>query len=151
MGGAFSLWAQIQRNLQPAVLTATVAPFTKLMSAPDADADDLPDTSSAGLINPLSITEATLGSSTASGDSDGDGLGDCAEAMAGIAHGTDPLAQDTDRDGVLDPADMNPLCRMRDHIVRGSPTIDGLITVDEGWTLMTSAWGSFLQVCPRIG
>jgi hypothetical protein len=72
----------------------------------DRDGDGVPDYSPYG--DELSITEETLGSSTSSADSDGDGLSDLEEATAGARRGTDPNNPDTDGDGVLDPLDLNP-------------------------------------------
>ena len=73
----------------------------------DRDGDGVPDYSPYG--DELSITEETLGSSTSSADSDGDGLSDLEEATAGVRSGTDPNHPDTDRDGLGDGNDPDPL------------------------------------------
>ncbi len=73
----------------------------------DRDGDGLPDYSPYG--DELSITEETFGSSTDRADTDGDGLGDLEEAIAGVRSGTDPNDPDTDGDGLLDGSDPDPL------------------------------------------
>ena len=73
----------------------------------DRDGDGVPDYSPYG--DELSITEETLGSSTSSADTDGDGLSDLEEATAGIRSGTDPNHSDMDRDGLIDGIDPDPL------------------------------------------
>jgi len=73
----------------------------------DRDGDGVPDYSPSG--DELSITEETLGSSTSSIDTDGDGLSDLEEATAGVRSGTDPNHPDTDRDGLIDGSDPDPL------------------------------------------
>jgi hypothetical protein len=73
----------------------------------DRDGDGVPDYSPYG--DELSITEESLGSSTSSADSDGDGLSDLEEAIAGVRSGTDPNHPDTDRDGLIDGIDPDPL------------------------------------------
>ncbi|MBW2579104.1 MAG: hypothetical protein JRE38_13730 [Deltaproteobacteria bacterium] len=73
----------------------------------DRDGDGLPDYSPYG--DELRITEETLGSSTSEADTDGDGLSDLEEAIAGLRGGTDPNNPDTDGDGLLDGSDPSPL------------------------------------------
>ena len=73
----------------------------------DRDGDGVPDYSPYG--DELSITEETLGSSTSSVDTDGDGLSDLDEATAGVRSGTDPNDPDTDGDGVIDGYDLDTL------------------------------------------
>jgi len=72
----------------------------------DRDGDGVPDYSPYG--DELSITEETLGSSTSHIDTDGDGLSDLEEAIAGLRGGTDPNHPDTDRDGLIDGSDPDP-------------------------------------------
>jgi len=73
----------------------------------DRDGDGVPDYSLYG--EELSITEETLGSSTSHADTDGDGLSDLEEAIAGVRNGTDPNQPDTDGDGLIDSSDPDPL------------------------------------------
>ncbi|WP_299645309.1 LamG-like jellyroll fold domain-containing protein [uncultured Chloroflexus sp.] len=88
----------------PARLTAlTVQAATAVTSTPAALVDDGRDTDGDGLTD---FQEQFLGTSPFDADTDGDGLSDFAEAV-GFSYGSrdwrlDPLAQDTNRDGVLD-------------------------------------------------
>jgi DNA-binding beta-propeller fold protein YncE len=141
LGHDFSTNGQILRNMRPVNLTALRAPYTKQMAAPDADNDGLPDSSPDGLTTPLSITEATLGSSTASADTDGDGLSDFDEARALTHHNTNLTATDSDGDGDPDGLDLNPAYRINDRIMKATPTINGSIGAGEGWTIVTNLWG----------
>ena len=104
--------------------------------APDADADGVPDSSPAGLTNPLPITEATAGTSTSSADTDGDGMSDLTELM----NNTNPLVSDSDGDGTPDGADLNPAYKMNDKIVEATPNMTASTTMT-GWTVLTSDWG----------
>ena len=140
VGGNFAVNGQILRNMLPVNYTATKSPYTKVMTAPDADNDGLPDSSPGGLTNPLSITEATLGSSTASADTDSDGLTDLEEAMMLVYHGSDLNSGDSDGDDVPDANDLNPAYLIRDHIGKATPNIDGVISPRE-WTVITTKWG----------
>ena len=74
----------------------------------DRDGDGVPDYSFL-YGDELSITEETLGSSTSHADTDGDGLSDLEEAIAGVRSGTDPNNPDTDGDGLIDGSDPDPL------------------------------------------
>lgn len=141
IGEDFTVNGQILRNFLPANFTATVAPFTKVLTAPDLDNDGVPDSSPAGLTHPFSITEATLGSSTSLADSDGDGVSDLQEAIALPYGNTNLMVKDSDGDGVADGADLNPAYAMDDQIDRGTPTVDGTISPDEGWTVVTNKVG----------
>jgi DNA-binding beta-propeller fold protein YncE len=141
LGADFSINGQILHNLFPANFTAVSQPFTKVLTAPDADSDGVPDSSPAGLTNPLPITEATLGTSTSESDSDGDGLSDLAESTALPGSGSNPLAADSDDDGSPDALDLNPAYRMTDQIAKATPSLDGQISEGDGWTTMTAGWG----------
>jgi DNA-binding beta-propeller fold protein YncE len=141
LGHEVAINGQILRNFLPANFTATTAPFDKVVTARDADNDGVPDTSPQGLTVPLPVTEATLGSSTASADTDRDGLGDLAEATALPFHNTNLNAADSDGDGVRDGADPNPAYRMNERIAKATPTIDGVIGPAEPWTVLTQHWG----------
>jgi DNA-binding beta-propeller fold protein YncE len=141
LGDNFGVNGQILRNMYPVNYTATKSPYTKIMTATDADNDGLADSSPGGLTNPLAITEATFGSSTSSVDSDSDGVCDLQEAMTLIYHGTNPNLADSDGDGVLDKNDMNPAYPIRDHIGKGTPVIDGIIGANTKYTVITNKWG----------
>ncbi|PJF45963.1 MAG: hypothetical protein CUN48_16220, partial [Candidatus Thermofonsia Clade 3 bacterium] len=88
----------------PARLTAlTTQAATALTSAPAVLVDDGRDSDGDGLTN---FQEQFLGTNPLDTDTDGDGLSDFAEAV-GFTYASrdwrlDPLAQDTNRDGVLD-------------------------------------------------
>jgi hypothetical protein len=73
----------------------------------DRDGDLVPDYSP--YEDELAITEETFGSSSDLADTDGDGLTDLEEAIAGVRGGTDPNHSDTDGDGLLDGSDPDPL------------------------------------------
>jgi hypothetical protein len=73
----------------------------------DRDGDGVPDYSPYG--EELSITEETSGTSANFIDTDGDGLSDLEEAIAGVRSGTDPNDPDTDGDGLIDGRDPDPL------------------------------------------
>ena len=110
-----------------------IGEWGRLAHAPDADGDRLPDSGD------LPVTEATLGSSTAVSDSEGDGLSDRAEAMAGMFRAADPLAEDTDQDGRLDATDAYPLYDLATYIPQKTPTLNGS---PSGWTLLTDTMTS---------
>jgi hypothetical protein len=103
--------------------------FGKVLLADDADADGVPDR------NPrLPIDEARLGSDPSRPDTDGDGLTDLAEVMAGTFHETSPGNPDTDGDGVRDGADAAPrngAFQGPPAVVKGSPAIDGRLEEGE--------------------
>lgn len=132
---------QVPRNVKPAAYTARNWMFKKILTAPDVDNDGVPDASPAGLANPLSITEQTLGSSPFLQDTDDDGLVDLAEAFALYSHSTDLTSDDTDSDGTADPDDLNPLYRTSDVVKFGTVQIDGTMGLDEPWTVFTDHWG----------
>ena len=141
IGRDFSVNGQIVRNMLSGNLTATENPFHKALTAPDFDNDGFPDTSPAGLDNPLIITEDSVGSSKSNSDTDGDGVSDRDEAMALVYHGINPLVRDTDEDGSNDTLDLNPAYPVSNIVEKTSPVIDGSIDPDEGWTVFTSQWG----------
>ena len=141
VGRDFTINGQIVRNMLPVSLTATDTPFTKTLTAPDADNDRLPDTSPTGLTNALVITENSFGSSSSAPDSDGDGLSDRDEAMALVYHSIDPMAWDSDGDASNDTVDLNPAYPIGDVIEKSSPRINGVIDPADGWTVFTNKWG----------
>jgi DNA-binding beta-propeller fold protein YncE len=141
IGRDYAINGQILRNMLPANYAATRTPYTKVMTSPDADNDGFADSSPGGLTEPLAVTEATFGSSTASADTDSDGVGDLQEAMALVFNGTNPNSADSDGDGVLDKNDLNPAYQIRDHIGKGTPVIDGIIGTVTKYTVITNKWG----------
>lgn len=82
----------------------------------DRDGDGLPDGDPR-----VPKDEARLGSDPANRDSDGDGLDDLREFIAGIYRGANPKIVDTDGDGLLDGADPFPLSRFSGRIPFGTP------------------------------
>lgn len=90
-------------------------PYRRLMEVVDSDGDGLPDDDPL-----LPLDEARFGSSPDSEDSDGDGLGDLAEFMAGLYSGSDPTEPDTDGDGLRDGDDPWPLSDFTGRIREGS-------------------------------
>ncbi len=141
LGHDYSINGQILRNMFAANFTATRAPFTKWMTAPDSDNDGLPDTSPNGLTRPLSVTETTLTSSPTDSDSDNDGLSDYDEAKMLTNASSNPNAADTDADGIRDSVDLNPLYKINDRVRKGTPSIDGTIGLGESWTIISNQWG----------
>lgn len=144
LGNKGTGWAgngQLMRSLLPANYPALLPPYTKRLSAPDVDGDGVPASSPAGLLNPISITEGTIGSTDVTTDFDGDLRSDYDEARALTAHGTSATQADSDADGKSDAVDPNPGYRVADDIARGTPTIDGVIGAGEGWTTFTNLWG----------
>jgi hypothetical protein len=97
--------------------------FGKVLLADDADGDGVPDRDPR-----LPIDEARLGSDPAKADTDGDGLRDLQEVMAGTFHETSPGNPDTDGDGIRDGADAAPrnaAFQGPPAVAKGSPAIDG--------------------------
>ncbi len=78
--------------------------FGRLDATRDADHDGLPDDDPS-----LPFDERRLGANAWETDSDGDGLADLAEIMAGHAIGASPSNPDTDGDGIPDGTDPEPL------------------------------------------
>ena len=79
-------------------------PNPEILCFVDNDRDGFPDEDSN-----LPMDEARFGSDPAKIDTDGDGLTDLQEFMAGIYMGSDPKNPDTDGDGLLDGEDPYPL------------------------------------------
>lgn len=83
----------------------------------DSDRDGFPD------YNPsLPFDEVRFKSYTNSSDSDGDGLSDREEFMAGIYFASDPLSTDTDGDGLPDGEDPYPLYPVSTYILENQYT-----------------------------
>jgi hypothetical protein len=107
--------------------------------AADRDNDGLPDNDPR-----VPLDERRFGSSASKADTDGDGLSDRAEAMAGIFGGSNPRSRDTDRDGVVDAKDPWPLDAAAQARPRKTPNIDGILSPDE-WTPLAPIRGSRLR------
>ncbi len=76
----------------------------KIKSALDMDSDTIPD-----MAPDLPFDEARYGSSPTLTDTDGDGLTDLQEAMAGIFTPANPLSPDSDNDSIPDLTDSEPI------------------------------------------
>jgi hypothetical protein len=96
------------------------------VTIPDQDRDGFADRSPPG--DALCFTEASLGSSPTRADTDGDGLSDRDEAIAGLLQGANPRDPDTDGDGRVDGADPCPLDAFAPIVPPGSAAIDGQLT-----------------------
>jgi hypothetical protein len=90
-------------------------PYRRPLEVVDKDGDGLPDEDPA-----LPMDESRFGSSPDAVDTDGDGLGDLAEFMAGLYTGTDPSNPDTDGDGSSDGNDVWPLSNFTGEIPYGT-------------------------------
>lgn len=86
----------------------------------DADHDGMPDSDGS-----VPMDEKRFNSSSTSVDTDGDGLTDLQEFMAGIFNSTDPRTPDTDGDGITDGYDPYPLYPVSETIASSDWTIDG--------------------------
>jgi len=89
-------------------------PYRRALETIDSDGDGLPDADPR-----LPLDEERFGTDPASGDIDGDGLDDLAEAMAGLYGPSNPRRSDTDGDGVTDGVDPWPLTDFAGVIPRG--------------------------------
>ncbi|MGB6123266.1 MAG: hypothetical protein WBG80_15275 [Bacteroidota bacterium] len=78
--------------------------FGSYEEAADGDQDGVPDDAPE-----LPFDEIRLGGSPLETDTDGDGLADLAEVVAGTSRGTDLTLVDTDGDGLADGIDPEPL------------------------------------------
>ncbi len=86
------------------------------------DGDGVPDNDPT-----VPLDEDRLGSIVGNTDSDGDGLSDLGEAMAGIFTQSDPMSTDSDGDGVLDGADSFPIYPLATDTLYGTLTLDDLM------------------------
>jgi hypothetical protein len=101
-------------------------PWGHLIETVDSDGDGMPD------MDPrFPMDELRFGSDPASADTDGDGLDDLAEFMAGIYRGSDPTQADTDGDAVPDGDDPLPLYAFSPQIPYREVVVDGAI--EPGW------------------
>ena len=114
------------RMWPPGNWLAMSQPWGFPMSIVDADGDGFPDSGAT-----LPLTEATFGSDPTKKDTDGDGLSDLDEAMAGIWKGSQPRNADTDGDGIPDGLDAYPLYAVDEYTPKRTATLDG--TIEAGW------------------
>lgn len=113
-GEDFDFNAKIIRNA-PAAWWLTMK-FGTLEETADADHDSVPDDDPR-----LPFDERRLGGDPHKADTDGDGLTDLAEVMAGSSRGTSLSTGDTDGDGIPDGADPEPLYPFSPEIPRIPP------------------------------
>jgi len=117
-GEEFSYQAEIFRNFKGYLKIKS--PWGRVEQARDADGDHVPDNDPL-----LPMDEVRFGSDTTRADTDGDGLDDLAEFMAGIYRGSHPRQADTDGDGLNDKDDPFPLHRISYAIPHLTPQFDG--------------------------
>jgi hypothetical protein len=101
-GEDFDFNARIMRNADPA--SWLNLKFGTLTATPDADRDGVPDDDPS-----LPFDERRLFGDTTRTDTDGDGLTDLVEILAGSEHGTALNVRDTDGDHIDDGIDPEPL------------------------------------------
>jgi hypothetical protein len=116
-GEEFSYQAEIFRNFQGYLKIKS--PWGRVEQARDADGDHFPDNDPL-----LPMDEVRFGSDSTRADTDGDGLDDLAEFMAGIYRGSDPQQPDSDGDGLKDRDDVFPLDGIRHKIPSFTPQFD---------------------------
>jgi hypothetical protein len=103
----------------------------------DADGDGVPDDDPR-----VALDEKRLGSDPHKVDTDGDGLTDLQEAMAGIFSGTNPRKKDTLGTGVIDSRNPWPLDPEKQDRPRKTPVLDGTISPGE-WEPLSTLSGPF--------
>lgn len=127
--------ANILRNVPYPVFTSLPPPFT-VLTAKDADNDGIPD------VGIFPITEEALHSNPSKTDSDGDAVNDMDELIVGSTHNTSLRKIDTDNDinefQGYDLTDKNPLLAINRYIKYATPTIDGVVNENEGWTQVSN-------------
>ncbi len=117
-GEQFSYQAEIFRQFKDYLRIKS--PWGKIDRTGDNDRDGIPDNNAR-----LPFDEARFGSDSTLSDTDGDGLDDLAELMAGIYCGSDPNNIDTDHDGFSDSSDDFPLHTIHSKIPEITPYFDG--------------------------
>lgn len=127
-GEHFDFQAHILRNFN--AYLDIKRPWGKVLETIDKDQDGVPDRD-----HRVPLDEERIGSSPNSKDTDGDGLTDLGEIMAGIYKGVDPKTQDTDGDGLIDGTDPYPLYPVNTSIIKGSKLIDG--EIEDDWNLIS--------------
>ncbi len=95
----------------------------------DADKDGIPDCDAR-----VALDEVRFHSDSLRPDTDGDGLSDYGEMIAGIYEGTNPNKSDTDGDSIPDNRDPFPLYSVHQNIPYFSPVLNG--TIESGWHLL---------------
>jgi len=119
-GEDWDFWVSGMRRWPIENWFALRAPWGSIVNMPDADGDGVPD----GALGEFP-TEASLGSSPALHDSDGDRLQDLDEVMAGIFRNSSPTTPDSDTDGRSDGDDQYPLYPTEMQIVKRIRALDG--------------------------
>jgi sugar lactone lactonase YvrE len=132
-GGPYDANREICRLFTPAELLSAGKKREdgSIMLYTDMDGDRLVDTGAG-----LPITEETFLSSAALADTDGDGLNDLEEAVAGLFNSTGPQQVDTDADARRcgrDGPDTDPLYPAARFAPRGTVTLDGVCGTNEPW------------------
>lgn len=121
-GEHFDFNAYILRSWPPDKWLDLRYPHPEIIEVEDADNDGIPDE------NPyVPIDEMRFGSNPRSRDTDGDGLDDLSELMAGIYFSSNPRDPDTDKDGVPDGLDEYPLYPVK-------------TTIGRKWTLLSDGF-----------
>ena len=95
-------------------------PWGTVVNSPDEDNDNVPDAAIGNF-----PTEATLGGSSSLRDTDGDGLEDLDETMAGILRNSSLSNVDSDSDGRIDGNDLYPLFATETQVLQHTHTLDG--------------------------
>ncbi len=116
-GEEFSYQAEILRNFNNYLKIKS--PWGRVEQAADRDGDRFPDHD-----DRVPMDEARFGSDSTLVDSDGDGLNDLAEFMAGFYRGSDPTKADTDEDAIRDNDDPFPLHLIHYEIPKMTPQSD---------------------------
>jgi len=112
--------------------------FGELKATKDNDGDGVPDDDLS-----LPFDEKRLHGSIYSKDTDGDGLTDLQEVMAGNAIGTALDNPDTDGDGLIDGVDPEPLYAVKPERAKRTVTLDG--TLEKGWGYFAAVSDTQLQ------
>lgn len=97
----YSKWTELRSNGH----WGTIKQYT------DKDRDSIPDSDPN-----VPLDEQRLGSNASNTDTDGDGLTDLQEAMAGIFTVTDPAGTDFDKDAIPDGADAEPVYPLKINV-----------------------------------
>lgn len=103
----------------------------KIVETADRDGDGIPDDDPT-----VPIDERRFGSDPRLVDTDGDGLTDLEELMAGLYSASDPNAPDTDGDGLIDGVDPYPLYPLNPRVPKNTITIDA--ELESKWHFFTS-------------
>jgi hypothetical protein len=110
----------------------------------DTDGDGIPDGGPSAEDMPI-VTEYSAGTNPSAADSESspDGLEDGQELQVAYDGQADPLDSDTDGDGTVDGEDPYPIYPTTNlDIAQGTPSINGTIAPEDGWTEVAHAYGS---------